>query len=331
MFRGVARANAKDERLFALAEVRDLTPVQDERGRVVALPELERVLVSVLEAIRGFQARRPLHRRLMWNRVAPARVAGHRAAALTRSARSSSAWRPGRPGWGSSWSSYRDGFAIEDGFVRYGSLRFFVPAGHDVAVEVEDAATEPLRPLDEGTRRMSAARRRGTLHPAEIVKLLAPGGRGQIHTAGPARRGVRRARAERRWPARAGRPSAGDEPDRHRRRHGAELHRPLPGGNAARDPPRRPDPRAWIAGRARVPANRRGDRPRRGARRPAGVVRALGRSEDRDGLGDRDDGLDCRRAASDRAVHAGRRRAQRGRRAGSTSGLSPTATPRRRC
>ena len=69
LFRGVARANAKDERLFALAEVRDLTAVRDERGRVVALPELERVLVSVLEAIRGFQAPRPLHRRLMWNRV----------------------------------------------------------------------------------------------------------------------------------------------------------------------------------------------------------------------------------------------------------------------
>ena len=69
MFHGVARANAKDERLFALAEVRDLTAVHDERGRAVSLPELERMLVSVLEAIRGFQARRPLHRRLMWNRV----------------------------------------------------------------------------------------------------------------------------------------------------------------------------------------------------------------------------------------------------------------------
>ena len=67
----------------------------------------------------------------------------------------------------------------QDGFVRYGSLRFFVPAGHDVAVEVEDAPTEPLRPLDEGTRRISAARRRGTLHPAEVVKLLV--GRARSH------------------------------------------------------------------------------------------------------------------------------------------------------
>ena len=53
LFHGVARANPKDERLFALAEVRDLTPVRDDAGRVVALPELERMLVQALEGIRA--------------------------------------------------------------------------------------------------------------------------------------------------------------------------------------------------------------------------------------------------------------------------------------
>ena len=32
LFRGVARDNPSDERLFALAEVRDLTPVRDDEG-----------------------------------------------------------------------------------------------------------------------------------------------------------------------------------------------------------------------------------------------------------------------------------------------------------
>ena len=68
-FHGVAHANAKDERLFALAEVRDLTPVRDEDGRIVALPELERILVEVLETIRRFQARRAPSKRLQWNRI----------------------------------------------------------------------------------------------------------------------------------------------------------------------------------------------------------------------------------------------------------------------
>ena len=62
----------------------------------------------------------------------------------------------------------------EDGALRDGVLNFFAPTGHDVAVEVSDPPSQPLRPLDEGTRRIISARRRGMLHPAEIVKLLAP-------------------------------------------------------------------------------------------------------------------------------------------------------------
>jgi acetyl/propionyl-CoA carboxylase alpha subunit/acetyl-CoA carboxylase carboxyltransferase component len=173
MFRGIARTNPRDERLFALAEVRDLTPVRDERGWPVALPELERVLVSVLEAIRAFQARRPLHRRLMWNRVLlhvwpvidlhPDELR----ALIERLA-------PRTAGLGLELVAMQGRLRGEDGVVRDRVLRFYAPTGHDVAVEVLEPSTYPLRPLDEGTQRISSARRRGTLHPAEIVKLLAP-------------------------------------------------------------------------------------------------------------------------------------------------------------
>jgi acetyl-CoA carboxylase carboxyltransferase component len=61
-----------------------------------------------------------------------------------------------------------------DGVIRERVLRFFAPSGHDIAVQVDDPPTEPLRPLDEGTQRLISARRRGTLHPAEVVRLLAP-------------------------------------------------------------------------------------------------------------------------------------------------------------
>ena len=63
------RSNPKDERLFALAEVRELTIVRDENGRVVSLPELEHMLAEALEALRRFQARRSPRERLLWNRV----------------------------------------------------------------------------------------------------------------------------------------------------------------------------------------------------------------------------------------------------------------------
>ena len=48
LLHAVARDNPKDERLFACAEVRDLTPVRDESGRIVQLPHLERMFTEAL-------------------------------------------------------------------------------------------------------------------------------------------------------------------------------------------------------------------------------------------------------------------------------------------
>ena len=49
LFHGVARDNPKDERLFALAEVRDVTPIRDGDGRLVQLPHLERMSDGVAD------------------------------------------------------------------------------------------------------------------------------------------------------------------------------------------------------------------------------------------------------------------------------------------
>ena len=51
-------------------------------------------------------------------------------------------------------------------------LRMFNPAGRGVTVELGEPPTEPLQPLDDGAQRIISARRRGLVHPAEIVKLL---------------------------------------------------------------------------------------------------------------------------------------------------------------
>jgi acetyl-CoA carboxylase carboxyltransferase component len=173
LFHGVARSNPADERLFAVAEVRDLTAVRDERDRVVALPELEQVLIEVYEGIRGFQAHRPVSRRLMWNRVVlhvwpvwkfsfeEIRTLIERLAPLSA-------------GLGLELLEINGRIQDERGFVRERALRLFAPTGRDVAVELADAPTTPLRPLDESARRLIAARRRGTLHPAEVAHLLAP-------------------------------------------------------------------------------------------------------------------------------------------------------------
>ena len=69
LLHAVARDNPKDERLFACAEVRDVTPVRDEAGRIVQLPHLERMLTEALAGIRLFQSRRRRQERLYWNRI----------------------------------------------------------------------------------------------------------------------------------------------------------------------------------------------------------------------------------------------------------------------
>ena len=48
LLHAVARDNPKDERLFACAEVRDVTPVRNQAGRVVQLPHLERMLTEAI-------------------------------------------------------------------------------------------------------------------------------------------------------------------------------------------------------------------------------------------------------------------------------------------
>jgi Carboxyl transferase domain/Acetyl-CoA carboxylase, central region len=69
LFHGIARDNPKDERLFALAEVRDMTPLRDESGQIIQIPHLERMLMEALESIRLYQSHLPTHKRLPWNRV----------------------------------------------------------------------------------------------------------------------------------------------------------------------------------------------------------------------------------------------------------------------
>ncbi|HEX8008262.1 MAG TPA: biotin/lipoyl-containing protein, partial [Trebonia sp.] len=73
LFKAVAKTNKQDERLVAMGQVRDLTPLRETEGeadgRLVALPELENVLAGCLDAIRNVQAERPQNKRFATNRI----------------------------------------------------------------------------------------------------------------------------------------------------------------------------------------------------------------------------------------------------------------------
>ena len=132
------------------------------------------MLAEALESLRRFQARRSPRERLLWNRVRlnvwpDIELAPEEAGPLI-----------------DRYARETEGLGIEtviikgrmrdprDGQVRDRELRLFAPAGRGVIVELDDPATRPLQPLDEGARRVVQARRRGSVHPAELVKVLAP-------------------------------------------------------------------------------------------------------------------------------------------------------------
>ncbi|HET8592165.1 MAG TPA: carboxyl transferase domain-containing protein, partial [Solirubrobacterales bacterium] len=169
---GKAREHPEEERLFALAEVRDLTPVRDPGGRVTSLPEFERMLVHALGGIRHFQAHRKPSRRPQWNRVL---LYAWPVVELTPAEMEPMVSRlgPSTRGLGIEMLLVSGRMRESDGSIRERVIRFF-PSGSGVVIEIDDPPDRPLMPYDEAGERIVSARRRGTLHPAEIVKMVAP-------------------------------------------------------------------------------------------------------------------------------------------------------------
>ncbi|HEY7215516.1 MAG TPA: carboxyl transferase domain-containing protein [Thermoanaerobaculia bacterium] len=172
-FHGVARENPRDERLFAVAEVRDLTPVRDEAGRVVELPQLEHMLMEALTGIRRFQSRRAVVERLQWNRVLlnlwpPVDL---RPAELDRLVRR---LVPLSEGLGLEKVAVRCRIPDESGELqdRVLEISSFEEAG--AVLRFRKPSEAPLKPLREYAQKVVDLRRRGLPYPYEVVKRLAP-------------------------------------------------------------------------------------------------------------------------------------------------------------
>jgi acetyl/propionyl-CoA carboxylase alpha subunit/acetyl-CoA carboxylase carboxyltransferase component len=161
-----------DERLVAVAEVRDITPVRDASGALIALPELERVLVSCLDGIRRSLSTDRRRRRLEWNRVMlfvwptveisldEVTEVAKRLVPLTNGLGIEQVLVQGRvtdPGSGDT----------ADVVFRLG----YQP-GRGLTVSVTEPPTAPMQPLDDYTQKVLACRRRGTVYPYEIVPML---------------------------------------------------------------------------------------------------------------------------------------------------------------
>jgi acetyl-CoA carboxylase carboxyltransferase component len=175
LFHGIAFDNPKDERLFAIAEVRDLTPVRDASGRIVRLPHLERMFMEALAAIRRQQSHRSAGTRLQGNRVTlyvwpPVEVEADELHAIVNRLAAAT------EGLGMEktvvQARMRD---PKTGELREAVLHFSNTLGAGVTVLRFDTPTDkPIQPLSDYRQKVTAMRRRGLVYPYEIVSLLAP-------------------------------------------------------------------------------------------------------------------------------------------------------------
>jgi len=177
LIHAVARDNPKDERLFAAAEVRDVTPVRDDSGRIVQLPHLERMLMEALAAIRLFQSRRPLQERLYWNRVFlyvwPPLILKQ-----TELHDIVSRLAPATEGLGLEQVVVRARIPNPaTGELREMVVRISSPIGSGLLITFRPAdKLLPLKCLTPYDQNVIRVRQRGMVYPYEIIKMLTPAG-----------------------------------------------------------------------------------------------------------------------------------------------------------
>jgi acetyl/propionyl-CoA carboxylase alpha subunit/acetyl-CoA carboxylase carboxyltransferase component len=177
LFHGVARENPRDERLFAVAEVRDVTVIRDGSGRLVQVPQLERILMEALHAIRRVQVKRPAGDRLQWNRVV---LYVRPALPLTRDELEGLARRMGAEaeGLGLQKVVLRARIPDEQGEPADTVLRVGVAAGQAPALHFSPPSSEPIRPLTDYAQKVVRMRQRGLTYPYELIRMLTPSGDG---------------------------------------------------------------------------------------------------------------------------------------------------------
>ncbi|WP_203722526.1 ATP-binding protein, partial [Paractinoplanes abujensis] len=172
LFRAVARSNPADERLIALGQVRDLTPLRDADGRLVALPALENITATALDAIRNVQAQRPQNQRYGTNRImiyvwppagepAPAELDGLVQRIL-----------PTTAGAGLEEVQFLTRRRTGAGRLEEIALRIHLAGGPDARLEVGEPSTAPVEPLDAYGLKVLRARSRNTVYPYELAGLL---------------------------------------------------------------------------------------------------------------------------------------------------------------
>ncbi len=171
LFRIRGREVPDDQRLMALADVRELTILRDEDGRVRGLPQLERILDACLDSLRVARSAERDLARLDWNRV-KLYVWPVVEAPLGEFDQVIRSLAPRVEGLGLEQVMVQFKADSPDGGVRELMLRMSRPPGAGLTLRVTDPPIEPLRELTAYTQKVIRARRRGTVYPYELIPLI---------------------------------------------------------------------------------------------------------------------------------------------------------------
>ena len=174
LFRIRGREVPDDQRLIALADVRDLTVLRDEDGRLRGLPQLERTLDACLDSLRAARSADRELARLDWNRV-KLYVWPVVDVPLTELDQVIRSLAPRTEALGLEQVMVQ--FRTADGQApnaesRELMLRMSRPPGAGLTLRITDPPPEPLRELNAYTQKVIRARRRGAVYPYELIPLI---------------------------------------------------------------------------------------------------------------------------------------------------------------
>ena len=173
LFHGVAKANPKDHRLFALAEVRDMTAVPAGRGGATSYPMLERMGLQSIIAMRRARAAYSGRDKPQANRIT----------LLVRPA-----WDVPRENWsdladmlvplaggaGLELVVIRTSIREADGSLRPTVLNVDGIIQRSITVTEEPPRDDIVRPVTRYRQKVLTAQRFGVPYPFEILRMFAP-------------------------------------------------------------------------------------------------------------------------------------------------------------
>jgi acetyl/propionyl-CoA carboxylase alpha subunit/acetyl-CoA carboxylase carboxyltransferase component len=173
LYHCVAKGNPDDQRLVALAQVHRFEVTRGTDGQITETEDAQTVLAACVDAIGRARhdldpAGKWLDMNHVWLDIRPVLDVGPDDLAAWQRATAPQAAQAGIEE-----ILVQGRLPRADGTLRYVVTRFSYEPGESVAVLVEGPPTQPLAPLNDYEQKVLRARRRNTVYPYELVRLLA--------------------------------------------------------------------------------------------------------------------------------------------------------------